>query len=76
MTLMVTGQGLVTGMATVVVLVLLLVTLVARKAELLQSSSHHSGALVLDLPLAVVVVVDLALVQPLPQWSKLPLVWI
>jgi hypothetical protein len=41
--LKVTGQGLVTGMGTVVVLVVLLVTLVVTRVELLLSSSHLSG---------------------------------
>lgn len=38
-----TGQGLVTEMGTVVVLVVLLVTLVVRRVELLLSSSHPLG---------------------------------
>jgi hypothetical protein len=38
-----TGQGSVTGMATVVAPVVLLVTLVVRRVELLQSSSRPSG---------------------------------
>jgi len=38
-----TGQGLVTGKGTVVVLVVLLATLVVRRVELLLSSSHLSG---------------------------------
>lgn len=41
--LRVTGLGMATGMATVAVLVVHLVTLVVRKVEPLQSSSHHSG---------------------------------
>merc|ERR1711879_145535 len=57
--LRVTDLGMVTGMATVAVLVVHLVTLVVRKVEPLQSSSHHSGALV---------VVALAVAQ----WSELP----
>jgi hypothetical protein len=41
--LKVTGQGLVTGMATVVVLVVLLVTSVVTRVELPLSSSRLSG---------------------------------
>ena len=68
---------MVTGMATVAVLVVHLVTLVVRKVEPLQSSSHHSGALVAA-ALAVVVAVALAVVAAvavalaLAQWSELP----
>ena len=38
-----TGQGLVTGMGTVVALVAHLVTLVVRRVELLLSFSHPLG---------------------------------
>ena len=44
-------QGLVIVMGTVEVLVVLLVSLVVKKEELLQTSSHRSGVLMEDLDL-------------------------